>query len=115
MWEQSRTSEPHADLPIGTLDGRRHLGQSARVATRTIFIYEGELAGSYILFPHDTGVVYHYQFGGLACRQWEMQGYLVPVNADTARRVLDGVFVDELQRSGIVVRESNGQTGRWIE
>ena len=55
---------------------------------------------AYVVVQWRTGVVYQQQYGGTACRQGEIEGYLVPVDGSTARPLLDDVFVRSLRRVG---------------
>jgi hypothetical protein len=55
---------------------------------------------TFVVMRWPTGVFYQHQYGGTACRQGELEGYLVPVNGTQARPVFDAVFVSTLRRVG---------------
>lgn len=48
-----------------------------------------------------TGVTYEHQFGGTACRQGRVEGYLVPVVLGDARTAFDDLFLRRFGGSGI--------------
>jgi len=53
-----------------------------------------------VVIEHSTGVSYHQQFGGTACRQEAVEGVLVPVNPG-ALTELRAVFEGELRSTGV--------------
>lgn len=54
----------------------------------------------YVVIEHRTGVVYRQQYGGTACCQGEIEGYLVPVHAPESLQSLRDVFEVELKGAG---------------
>lgn len=77
---------------------------------------------AFVVVAAPTGVVYRQQYGGTACRQGELEGYLVPVGPVPALRHL---FERTLRRIGTwdyqwperelrVLREGVGQVVFWV-
>ena len=73
------------------------------MARLVVFIDPDGTAGdwTYVVVAHPTGVAYAQQYGGTACRQGELEGYLVPVDGSTALINLRDVFERELGGTGV--------------
>ncbi|REE96397.1 DUF6210 family protein [Thermomonospora umbrina] len=54
----------------------------------------------YVVAEAPTGVIYQQQYGGTACRQGEVEGYLVPVTAPDALDGLRVLFERDLRGAG---------------
>ncbi len=53
-----------------------------------------------VVVPHETGVRYQHQYGGTACRQMLVEGYLVPLSAPDALSGLRLYFEGDLNGTG---------------
>jgi len=73
------------------------------VTRRRVFIDpDGTLCEwSFVVVAHPTGIVYEHQYGGTACRQGELEGYLVPVDGRAALPELRHVFEAQLKGTGL--------------
>jgi hypothetical protein len=71
---------------------------------RFVFLDPDGMAGGwlYVVAEAPTGVFYQQQYGGTACRQGQVEGYLVPVAASDALDALRDLFEKEF-----------GSTGTW--
>jgi hypothetical protein len=54
----------------------------------------------YVVVEAATGVYYQQQYGGTACRQGEVEGFLVPVAADDALAALRRLFEHDFRGAG---------------
>ncbi|NYI03557.1 DUF6210 family protein [Allostreptomyces psammosilenae] len=70
--------------------------------TRFVFLDPDGMAGGwlYVVVRAPTGVVYQQQYGGTACRQGEVEGFLVPVFGPDALEALHALFVEEFRGAG---------------
>ena len=76
----------------------------AVAASPTVLIDPDGSAGSdwmYVVVQRRRDVWYVQQYGGTACRQGRVQGYLVPVDGSLARTELDQLFLVELGGTGL--------------
>jgi hypothetical protein len=55
----------------------------------------------YVIVQRGTGVWYDQQYGGTACRHGRVEGYLVPVYDADTRRLLDALFIQDLEGTGL--------------
>jgi hypothetical protein len=68
--------------------------------TRHVSLDPDGLAGLCVLVAAPTGVVYHHQYGGTACRQGRLEGFLVPLAAFGALDELREIFEVHLDSVG---------------
>ncbi|MFC8722368.1 DUF6210 family protein [Kitasatospora sp. NPDC057198] len=54
----------------------------------------------FVIVAAPTGVLYQNQGGGYSCRQYEQEGYLIPVPGTDLTGELEQVFVEELRGRG---------------
>lgn len=54
----------------------------------------------YVVIEHPTGITYHQQYGGTACRHAGIEGFLVPVHAPDSLAELRRVFEEDLRGAG---------------
>ena len=57
-----------------------------------------------VVIEAPTGVLYQQQFGGTACRQGEIEGYLVPLSPGETLTTLRSIFEGELKGTGVSSR-----------
>ncbi|MEV4347335.1 DUF6210 family protein [Actinoplanes sp. NPDC049596] len=69
-------------------------------APRHVSLDPDGLAGLCVLVAAPTGVVYHHQYGGTACRQGRQEGFLVPLAAFSALDELREIFEVHLDSVG---------------
>ncbi|XVU27232.1 DUF6210 family protein [Actinoplanes sp. CA-054009] len=69
-------------------------------APRHVSLDPDGLAGLCVLVAAPTGVVYHHQYGGTACRQGQQEGFLVPLAAFSALDELREIFEVHLDSVG---------------
>lgn len=74
---------------------------------RFVFLDPAGTAGLwlYVVVQAETGVSYQQQYGGIACRQGQVEGYLVPLSAPAA---LDAL----MKWSTVALRTTVASTGR---
>jgi hypothetical protein len=72
------------------------------VTRRTIFLDSDGTGGEWmhVVIAHPTGIEYQQQYGGTACRQGTVEGYLVPVWAPDELAILRRVFEGHLKGAG---------------
>jgi Family of unknown function (DUF6210) len=68
-----------------------------------VFIDPFELATGvgFVIVRFPTGVTYQQQYGGTACMQGLVEGYLVPIDITSARGLLEDLFIGRLQGAGL--------------
>jgi Family of unknown function (DUF6210) len=86
-------------------------GQSSPVARRVISIDPVGTAPEwmYVVIEDSTDVAYAQQYGGTACRQGEIEGYLVPVHSNEALSELRALFEVRLRGAGVWHRRLDGE------
>jgi hypothetical protein len=69
---------------------------------RFVFLDPDGTAGEwlFVVVQAQTGVVYQQQYGGTACRQGEVEGFLVPVAAAEALHALRCLFEKDFRGAG---------------
>jgi hypothetical protein len=61
---------------------------------------EGRTGWLYVVVRSRTGVFYQQQYGGTACRQGQVEGFLVPVSGPDALDRLRDLFEGHFRRAG---------------
>ncbi|MEW2358639.1 DUF6210 family protein [Spirillospora sp. NPDC029432] len=71
-------------------------------AERYVFLDPDGTAGGwlYVIVEAPTGVVYQQQYGGTACRQGRLEGFLVPVHGPDALEELRRLFEKHFRGAG---------------
>ncbi|MBQ1023259.1 DUF6210 family protein [Micromonospora sp. C95] len=69
---------------------------------RFVFLDPDGMAGGwlYVVVEAGTGVFYQQQYGGTACRQGQVEGFLVPIAGDGAFDVLRQLFEKDFRGAG---------------
>jgi uncharacterized protein DUF6210 len=80
-------------------------GETAVVAARRyVFLDPDGMAGGtgwlYVVVRAETGVIYQQQYGGTACRQGQVEGFLVPVFGPESLGQLRELFEGHFRGSG---------------
>lgn len=70
---------------------------------RTIFLDPVETQPEWlsVVIEASTGIIYHQQYGGTACAQGEIEGYLVPLSHGDTLSTLRSIFEVELGGTGV--------------
>lgn len=79
------------------------MGKSAEEGgRRDVFLDLNQVGGwLQVIVPFGTGVIYRHQYGGTACLQAEVEGYLVPVHSPATLEIFDELFVKRRHGAGV--------------
>ncbi|MFF4950363.1 DUF6210 family protein [Streptomyces chattanoogensis] len=77
--------------------------ETAAMSSRRFVFLDPDGAGGgwlYVVVKAATGVIYQQQYGGTACRQGQLEGYLVPVFGPDAMDALREMFEKDFRGAG---------------